>query len=177
MSTKSEDRGLTLKCSSCSQLHISKSGNVTELWFPNHSMVQIIENMLSKSKYFCQTHQHDKNYYCFDDHILVCIYCAYHGSHSTHACKHLDEAKLEAEAVLKRVKLSVSSSIAQVERRLQFARSERELLRTQGTSAREMIGEHYEKIKAALLKQKELLLQELENCTAEVATDMDSTLQ
>lgn len=140
-------------------------------------MTQIISNMLSKSKYICQTHQHDKNYYCFDDQELVCIYCAYHGGHSTHNCKHLDEARKETGDSITRARSSVSSHVSEAERRLQFAREERELLSSREAGVRQVIEDSYEQLMAALARQKELLFQELAERTAEISSNIDSNVK
>ena len=174
-SSKSEDK-ISLMCTSCNQVHTAKNGIETELWFPNHSMVQIIEKMVSKSKFFCQTHQHDKNYYCFDDHRLVCIYCAYHGEHSTHTCKHVDEARKEAEMSLKKVKLSMSNHISEIERRVNFVKDEKNMLKSQESRICRMIEDCYEQLNATLLRQKELLFQELKSQTSECSSSIDSNL-
>lgn len=147
------------------------------MWFPNHSVVQLLESMLGKSKYFCQIHRHDKNYYCFDDKTLVCIYCAYHGTHSSHSCKHVDEAVKDADHSLRKTKLGVSSHISEMERRLQFVRDEREMLKSQEASIRQMIEDSYEQLKATLLRQRELLFQELKDHTLELNSGIDSNFQ
>lgn len=172
------DGKASLRCSTCRQLHTAAEGqDETSLWFPNHSMIQIIGNMLSKSKHVCSIHNHDKNYYCFDDCMLVCIYCAYHGQHSSHVCKHVDEAKKEAEASLKKLKLSLSGHVSEVERKLQFVKDERDLLKSREASVRQMIEESYERLKASLLKQRELLFQDLRDQTSEIGSSIDSNLQ
>lgn len=173
---KTDDK-ISLKCSTCSQLHTSEDGNETLLWFPNHSMLQIIENMLMKSKIVCQIHHHDKNYYCFDDHTMVCIYCAYHGEHSSHVCKHMDEARKEVEASLRKVKLSMSSFVSELERKVQYVKDEKELLRSQEAGVRQMIDDSYEQLKAILLRQRDLVFQELEDQTSELGSGIDSSLQ
>ena len=139
-------------------------------------MVQIIGNMVSKSKFFCSIHQHDMNYYCFDDHTIVCIYCAYHGNHSSHNCKPIEEARKEAESSLRKVKLSVSSHISGMERKLQFVKDERKMLASQEASIHQVIEDSYEQLKAVLLKQMELLFQELEDRTAELNSGIDTSV-
>ena len=172
--SKSEDK-VSIKCSSCNQLHIStKNGNETELWFPNHSMVQIIKNAISKSKYYCRVHQQEKNYYCFNDDILVCIYCAFHGEHSTHMCKHLEDARKEAHRELQSVKLSVSTHVSEIKRHLQFVKDEKELLKCQEASICRMVEDSYEQLKVALQKQKELLFEEVKSQTSELSSNVDA---
>ena len=147
------------------------------MWFPNLSMVHIIESMLSKSKHYCHIHRHDKNYYCFDDKSLVCIYCAYHGKHSTHTCKHMDEAIKDADHSLRKEKLAMSSHVSEIERRLQFARDEREMLKSQESSIRQVIDDMYEKLKTTLLRQRELLFQELKDHTSELSSGITANFQ
>ena len=167
----------SLKCPSCNQLHVSESADGAGLWFPNHSMVQIIEGMVSKSKYYCQVHRHDKNYYCFDCKSLVCIYCAYHGTHSTHSCKHMDDAAKEADHTLRKAKLGVSTHVSEMERRLQFVQDERDMLKTQEASIQQVIENSFEQLKATLLKQKELLFHELKEHTSELNSGIDLNFQ
>ncbi len=140
-------------------------------------MVQLIDSMLSKSKHFCHVHRHDKNYYCFDCKVLVCIYCAYHGKHSTHSCKHSEEAAKEADHTLRRLKLATSNHVSEMERRLQFVRDEREMLKSQEASIRQVIEDSYEQLKATLLRQRELLFQELKDRTLELGSGINSNFQ
>lgn len=167
----------SLKCYACRQVHSCDNGTGTGLWFPNHSMVEIIAKMASKSKFFCPVHQHDMNYYCFDDHAMVCIYCAYHGEHSSHDCKHVEEAKKEADACLRKVKVSISNHVSEMERRLQFVKDEREMLKSQETSIRQVIEDSYEKLKSVLLRQRELLFQELQDQTADIGSGIDLSVK
>ncbi len=152
------------------------NGNEAELYFPNHSMVQIILNMVSKSKTFCQIHQHDKNYYCFDDHSLVCIYCAYHGEHSSHTCKHVEEAKKEVEASVKKNKLLMSSHVLEMERKLQFIKDEEEMLKSQEKRISRVIEDTYGQLMTTLMKQKELLFQELKSQSSEISSGIKTNL-
>lgn len=167
----------TVKCSTCMQVHTCENKTGAGLWFPNHSMVQIIANIASKAKLFCPVHQHDMNYYCFDDHAIVCIYCAYHGEHASHTCKHLDEARKDVDTALRKVKLSVSSHVSEMERKIQFVKDEREMLKSQEASIRQLVEDSYEKLKGILLRQRELLFQELEEQTAELGSGVDTSVQ
>ena len=107
----------------------------------------------------------------------MCIYCAYHGEHSSHTCKHLDEARTQAEESLRKTKVSSASHISEVERRLQFVRDEKELLKSREASVRQMIEDSYEQLKATLLRQRELLCRELEERTSEISSNIDCNLQ
>ena len=175
--SKSAEKSSSVKCFTCKQLHTCDDATGAGLWFPNLAMVQIIANMTSKAKFFCQTHQHDTNYYCFDDDAVVCIYCVYHGDHSGHVCKHMEEARKEADASLKKIKLSASNRVSEMERRLQFVRDESEFLRSQEASVRQVIEDSYEKLKGILLRQRELLFENLKNKTAELSAGIDVNLQ
>jgi len=158
---KSDDAHCIM-CSSCDQLHTSsRHGSESELWFPNHSMVQIITNIVSKSKFFCRDHQLDKDYYCFDDKILVCIYCAYHGRHANHTCKHVEEARNDVYEVLRKTKSSMASHITDVERQVQFVKDEIDMLKTQETNVRKTVEDSYEQFRVALQRQKELLCKDV----------------
>lgn len=139
-------------------------------------MVQIIGNIAAKSEYFCSIHQHDMNYYCFDDHTTVCIYCAYHGSHSSHNCKPMELAKKEAESSLRKVKLSVSNHVAEMERKIQFVKDEREVLASQEASIHQVIEDSYQQLHAVLLRQKDLLFQELKDQTVELNSGIDTSV-
>ena len=173
--SKGEEDRISINCSSCNQLHMStKNGSETELWFPNHSMVQIIKNMISKSKYFCRIHQQENNYFCFNDNALVCIYCAFHGEHSTHTCKLIEDARKEANERLNNVRLSISTHVFELERQLQFSQDEREVLRGQATNICRMVEESYEQLKVALQKQKELLFEEVRGRISELSFNVDA---
>ena len=140
-------------------------------------MAQIIANVTSKSKFLCPTHQHDMNYYCFDDQAVVCIYCAYQGEHSSHTCKHVEEAKKEVDTTLKKVRLSTAHQVSEMERKLQYVKDEKELLNSQEAGVHQAIEESYKKLSGILLRQKEMLFQELKDQTAELAAGVDINLQ
>lgn len=116
------------------------------------------------------------DYYCFDDHTIVCIYCAYHGNHSSHNCKPMEEARKEAESSLRKVELSVSNHVSEMERKLQFVKDERKMLTSQEASIRQVIEDSYEQLKAVLFRQKELLFQELKDRTAELNSGIDTSV-
>ena len=160
-------------CTSCDQVHSSsKHGSEAELWFPNHSMVQIIANIMSKSKFFCREHQLDKDYYCFDDKHLVCIYCAYHGRHSSHSCKHVEEARNDVYEVLKKTKFSMATHITDIDRQIQFFKDEIEMLKTQELNVRKTVEDSYEQFRAALQKQKELLCKDVKSQMLELCNSV-----
>lgn len=164
---------VSIKCTSCNEVHTSsENGNETELWFPNHSMVQIIKGAISRSRYFCHVHQQEKNHYCFNDNTLVCIYCAFHGEHLTHTCKHQEDARKEAHKILSNI--TVSTHVSDIERQLQLMKDEKELLRTQETSVYGMVEELYEQLKATLQKQKELLCEEIKNQMSKLNSNVDA---
>lgn len=165
------DETYCILCTSCEQLHTSsRHGTDAELWFPNHSMVQIIANIMSKSKFFCREHQLDKDYYCFDDNNLVCIYCAYHGKHASHSCKHVEEARNDVFEVLRKLKISMANHIAEVERKIQFVKDEVDILNTQEVNVRKTVEESYEQFCSALLRQKELMCKDLKAQMVELSS-------
>lgn len=73
-------------------------------------MIQLIGTVIPKSQYFCETHHHEKSYYCMDDRQLVCIYCAYHGEHAGHHCEQMDKAKTTVGQSLWKLKLKAAGN-------------------------------------------------------------------
>lgn len=148
-----------------------------KLWFPNHSVIQIIGNVIPKSKHFCMTHQHDQTYYCFDDQTLVCIYCAYHGDHSSHECVSVEEAKRRKENTLQEVKLQASSKVMELERGLQLLKDEQQRLKSQEENVSHLVESFFGSIEAALQTQKEQLLQELGRHTADINGTLETHIR
>lgn len=81
------------------------------------------------------------------------------------------------EASLRKVKLSMSSFVSELERKVQYVKDEKELLRSQEAGVRQMIDDSYEQLKAILLRQRDLVFQELEDQTSELGSGIDSSLQ
>ncbi len=100
------DNQTQLTCSLCKQEHVTFGD--TKPWFPNFSVMNLIGHVIPKSKHFCETHHHEKCYYCLDDKQLVCIYCAYHGEHAGHNCEHMDKARAAVDRTLWKVKVKAS---------------------------------------------------------------------
>ena len=137
-------------------------------------MIQVIgTGIVPKSKNLCDTHQHEKNYYCFDDCTLVCIYCAYHGDHSHHKCQHVDTAKHQVDQDLQKYKQQVKNKISELERKLLLRTDERELLQSQQAGITKAVEDFYTELSSTLMKQKDLLLEELSTHTK----SMDSTIE
>ena len=166
---------IKIKCSKCSQEHLGSDEK--KMWFPNHSVVQLIGNVIPKSKYFCKTHQHDQAYYCFDDQTLVCIYCAYHGEHSGHECVPIEEAKKRKENALQEVKLQASSKVSELERGLLLLKDEQQWVKSQKESVSQLVEECFRNIEVALQRQKEQLLQELSAHTADISGVLETHIK
>ena len=125
-------------------------------------MIQVISTgVVPKAKNLCATHQQEKSYYCFDDHSLVCIYCAYQGDHSKHKCLHVDTAKREVDCDLQKYKQQIMSKLSEVERKLLLKTNERKLLQSQRSSIVKAVGDFYTDLSSILMRQKESLLEEL----------------
>lgn len=173
--SQGDGANLEVCCSICGQEHSGSSDS--KPWFPNHSMIQLISSVLSKAKHFCPTHQHDLSYYCFEDKTLVCIYCAYHGDHASHQCRHVNEAKQVMREGLRGVRLQVTSRAMEVERRLRLLRDEQEGVRNRAQSAARLVEEFFENIEVVMRRQRDLLLQELKMHTNEVASTLESQVR
>ena len=170
-SSNISDAKHSVHCSLCDKDHVCSSDD--KLWFPNYSMIQLIGNVIPKSKHFCSTHQHDENYFCFTDQSLVCIYCAYHGEHKTHECKHIDEARQQVELSLQEVKRKVSSKAAELERQVQLLSDEQKLLQSQESGVTKVVNDFYSQIEEVLHRQKEMVLKELNMHTSELTSAVD----
>ena len=173
--TSVSDSKVNLVCVVCKQQHTAETRN--ELWFPNHSVIQMIGNVIPKSKYFCDVHQQNMNYYCFDDHCLVCIGCVYHGQHSEHTCKLVTEAKKEVESGMGITVKKVVSKSAEVSRKLQLLQDEQKSLKLQELSLCRVVEESYKQLEEIIQRQKELQLQELRMHTEESMSSVNSQIR
>lgn len=86
----------------------------------------------------------------------------------------MEEARKEAHELLRNVKLSVSIHVAEIERQLQFVKDEKEMMKTQEAGLCRMIKESYEQLRNALLKQEELLCEEMKSHMSELSSSVDS---
>ena len=172
MTVKGEGGNHQLTCATCGKEHSGITSD-TKPWFPNHSMVQLISTVLSKAKHFCPTHQHDRNYYCFQDKALVCIYCAYHGEHATHQCQPVNEAKLTIRDRLRPVKIQAQGRATELVRRLRLMKDEMEGLKVQAQGSARLVEEYFQSVESALHRQRDLLLQDLHSHTS----DLHNTLE
>ena len=159
-------------CLVCSKDNSSMT--TKDLWFPNHAVIQIINTgLVYKSKNLCDIHQCERSYFCFDDSILVCIYCAYHGEHSQHKCQHVDVARDEIDKDLQKCKLQVIRKLSELERRVLLRTDEREILRSHQLDIVNTVGNFYTELTSTLTKQKDLLLEEIDTHIK----DVDSTIE
>ena len=146
----------------CSRDHSVDPAISSRPWFPNLSVAQLVTTVLSKAKHFCPVHQHDRNYYCFKDKSLVCIYCAYHGEHAGHPCQPVSEARQVVRDELRPLRVRAQGRVSEAERRLQLMRDEGEMVRTQALSAAKNVEEYYASMEAGLRRQRDLLLNDLQ---------------
>lgn len=137
-------------------------------------MIQVIgSGVVLKSKNMCEIHQQEKSYYCYDDCILVCIYCVYHGDHCHHKCRRVDDAKQEMDSDLQKYKLRVTNIVSELERKLLLKTDERQLLQSHQASVVKAVEDFYSELSSMLSRQKDLLLVELSTHVKGV----DSTIQ
>ena len=146
-------------------------------WFPNLSVAQLVTSVLSKAKHFCPIHQHDRNYYCFHDKTLVCIYCAYHGEHAGHHCQLVNEAKQTVRDELRPLRMRAQGRVAEAERRLQLMSDEGEAVRTQGLTSAKMVEEYFAGLEAALRKQRDLLLKDIHTHTSSLHSSIETQMK
>ena len=154
-----------LTCATC-DVEFSTGDEDRKPWFPNHSMIQLITTVRSKAKHFCLVHQHDQNYYCFQDKTLVCIYCAYHGEHANHRCLPVNEAKWAIREGLRGARIQALGHVTELERRLCLVKDEQEAVRVQNQSSVRVIEEYFANLETALRRQRDLLLQDLHSHSA-----------
>ena len=121
----------------------------------------MIGNFIPKSKYFCEVHKQNMNYYCFVDSCLVCIGCAYQGKHSQHNCKPVNDAKFEAEKQLCLSATKVVRKSSEVSRKLDLLREEQKSLKNQEDGFVQVIDQCYKQLEEIVAKQKESQVQEL----------------
>lgn len=170
--TQSKDGTVKIQCLLCNKEN--SSATKSNLWFPNHAMIEVIgTGLVPKSKNLCDIHKHEKSYYCFDDSILVCIYCAYHGDHSHHKCHHVDIAKEQMDHELHEHKQQIINKLSELERALLLRAGERELLQSQRSNIVKAVEDFYSKLMSTLMKQKDSLLEDLDTHTR----NMDSTIE
>lgn len=140
-------------------------------------MVQLIRTVLSKAKHFCPIHQHDRNYYCFQDKTLVCIYCAYHGDHTAHQCRPVKEAKQVIRDGLRAVRIQAQGRTTELERRLRLIRDEQEGVRTQAQNSARLVEEYFVNLETALRRQRDLLLQDLHSHTSDLHSTFETQVR
>ena len=128
-------------------------------------MIQLINTVRSKAKHFCPTHQHDCNYYCLEDKILVCIYCAYHGDHAGHRCQTVHEARETIKDELRPVRIQARGRVTELERRLQLLKDEQEIMKVQVKNSIRCVEEYYSSLEAVLRRQRDQLLGEYRSLT------------
>lgn len=136
-------------------------------------MVQLIGTVLSKAKHFCPVHQHDRNYYCFQDNTLVCIYCVYHGEHASHQCRPVNDAKQVIRDGLRPVRIQAQGRMTELERRLQLVKDEQEGMKAQVQSSVKLVEEYFVHLETALHRQRDQLIQDLQSH----ATDLHSSVE
>ena len=173
---KGEGSNLQLTCATCGKEHSGITSD-SKPWFLNHSMVQLISTVLSKAKHFCPTHQHDRNYYCFQDNALVCIYCAYHGDHAAHQCQPVNEAKQTIRDRLRPVRIQVQGRVTELERRLQLMRDELEALKAGAQGSARLVEEYFQSLESALRRQRDLLLQDLHSHTSDLHNTLETQVR
>ena len=166
-----------LTCPTCTQEHSVDATGSSRPWFPNLSVAQLVTSVLSKAKHFCPIHQHDRNYYCFHDKTLVCIYCAYHGEHAGHHCQLVNEAKQTVRDELRPLRMRAQGRVAEAERRLQLMSDEGEAVRTQGLTSAKMVEEYFAGLEAALRKQRDLLLKDIHTHTGSLHSSIETQMK
>ena len=172
-----EEAKQKLTCDTCSKEHTVETGSDKKPWFPNHSMIQLVANVLSKAKHFCPTHQHDRNYYCFQDKTLVCIYCAYHGDHAGHHCQPVAEAKQTVRERLRAVRIQAQGRMTELERRLQLMKDEQEGVRTQAQNSARLVEDYFCNLEMALRRQRDLLLKDLHSHTTSLHATIETCVR
>ena len=165
-----------ITCSICGREHVGSTSD-SKPWFPNYSMIQLIGSVISKAKHFCPIHQHDRNYYCFHDNTLVCIYCAYHGEHAAHQCRPVDDAKKTIRDRLRPVRIQAQGRMTELERRVQLMKDEQEGMRAQTQSSARLVEEYFVNLETALHKQRDHLLQDLQSHATDLHTSMESQVR
>ena len=140
-------------------------------------MIQLLATVRSRAKHFCPTHQHDCNYYCLDDRVLVCIYCAYHGDHSGHRCQMVAEARETLREELRPLRLQARGRVTELERRLQLMREEREAGKLQVQGCLRQVEEYFSGLEATLRRQRDLLLEEYRSLTGSLNNSMEAQIR
>jgi hypothetical protein len=166
-----------LTCPTCSQEHSVDATGSSRPWFPNLSVSQLVTSVLSKAKHFCPIHQHDRNYYCFHEKTLVCIYCAYHGEHAGHHCQPVNEARQTMRDELRPLRMRAQGRVSEAERRIQLMRDEGDAVRTQGLNSAKMVEEYFAGLEAALRRQRDLLLKDIHTHTGSLHSSIETQIK
>ena len=168
----------SITCVLCKQEHSGASSR--ELWFPNHSVIQMIGNVIPKSKYFCEAHHQNMDYYCLEDSCLVCIVCAYQGKHAGHSCKPVSLARTDVETQLQLAVKKVVSKSTELSRKLELLEDEQKALRNQEEGLVRVVEQSYRELEEIIKKQRESQLQELrehmEECNSLIEANIRSVL-
>lgn len=175
-STRLDSGSMKVCCSICNKE--SSSTTKHDLFFPNYAMVQVISaGVVPKCRHLCDMHQHEKNYYCIDDKVLVCIYCAYDGDHSQHKCQHVDTAKQQMDNDLHTYKKQILNEISEIERNIRLRTDEQKLLQSQQSSIEKAVNDFYSELSSTLMKQKRLLLDEIATRTENMNTAVEQSIK
>ena len=137
----------------------------------------MIDNVIVKSKHFCEKHQHDKTFYCLDDNVLVCIYCMYVGDHVHHKCEPVDKARQQVEPLLGMAQSEASIHIAKLGSQWQLLKDEKEIVKSQQTSVVDVMENFFTSIENALQAQKKQLIQELITHGRQVESTLDEQMK
>jgi len=116
-------------------------------------------------------------YYCFNDDCLVCVVCAYHGTHSGHTCKPTEEAKTEIEKEIKGKAENISKKYKKVVDKLELLNEEQSLLATHEANLIESIEQSYERLKEIMSRRKESQLQEMRAHMEEFSSTLQSNIR
>ncbi|XP_064392255.1 tripartite motif-containing protein 12A-like isoform X3 [Halichondria panicea] len=169
------DSPVTITCSVCEQEH--SGGSTRELWFPNHAVMQMIGNFIPKSKYFCESHKQNMDYYCFVDSCLVCIGCAYQGKHAGHECKLVSDAKMEVEKQLTLTVKKVVSKSTEISSKLDLFKDEQKSLRSQEDGLVQVIEQSYRELEELIKKRKDSQLRELKEHMEELNSSVETNVR
>lgn len=169
------DLTMKITCTMCLQEHLG--GSSRELWFPNHSVIQMIGNVIPKSKYFCDTHKQNMDYYCFVDYCLVCIGCAYQGKHAGHLCKLVSEARTEVENQLRIANKKVVSKSTEVSRKLELLKDEQRSVQSQEDTLVHAVEKSYKQLEEVIKRQKDSQLKELREHMEELNSSINTRIR
>ena len=129
------------------------------------------------SKHYCREHEHEQRIYCQQCQVLVCAYCQLYGLHKAHECVIASEVCQPAVDGVKAVQVSVCGDLEQVQAGEMAVLKSLQKFQRQQNRCEHRVSRYYDKLIAALQREKEKELGQVKTWANEQAFVLHSQLQ